>query len=170
MRLAVLVLLPALLSGFALSALAADEVPASAVTATTAVTAAAKKTAIKFAPMSNPFFAQPIELSGKLGDDRVVMHLQPKTEDRDSVEGSYLLPGSKRNKGGKILLAGEIGGNKLSMEESEDGVDVSGQWDGELSGKTIRGVWQSDDGKLTKDFVLELIEKKSGRKGRANKN
>lgn len=120
--------------------------------------------ATKFAPMSNPFFARPIELRGKLGDDKVVMHLQPKTEDMDSVEGSYQLPGSKRNKGNKILLAGEVGGNKLSMEESEDGVDVSGQWDGELSGKTIRGVWQSDDGKATKDFVLELLEKKSAQK------
>ncbi|MFZ6656133.1 hypothetical protein [Undibacterium sp. TJN19] len=111
----------------------------------------------RFAPMENPFFAQPIELRGKMGGEQIRMHLQPKTEDRDSVEGSYVVLSGKRNQGKKILLAGEVSGNKLSMEESEDGVDVSGQWDGELKGNTIRGIWQSDDGKISMDFVIELL-------------
>lgn len=109
------------------------------------------------APMSNPVFAKPQLLRGKLGKDTVQMQLQPKTEDIDSVEGSYIVLGGKRNHGNKILLAGEINANKLSMEESEDGVDVSGQWDGELTGTTLRGVWQSDDGKISQNFVLELV-------------
>ncbi len=164
MKFAGYVLIPLLLSGFASSVMATDEVQVTA-----AAASSAKIVTTKFAPMSNPFFAQAIALRGKLGDARVLMHLQPKTEDSDSVEGSYLLSGSQRNKANKairILLAGEVSGNKLSMEESEDGVDVSGQWDGELSGKTIRGVWQSDDGKVTKDFVLKLIENKAGHKNK----
>ncbi|MCU6433478.1 hypothetical protein LPB67_06740 [Undibacterium sp. Jales W-56] len=94
---------------------------------------------------------------GKLGDDVVQMRLQPKVEDIDSVEGDYLVIGSSRNKGNKILLAGEVTGDVLSMEESEDGIDVSGQWDGKLEGKILRGKWQSDDGKVVKDFVLEMM-------------
>lgn len=116
------------------------------------------------APMSNSFFARQLDLVGKLGEDKVRMHLQPKKEDRDSVEGTYLLPGSKRNNGNKILLAGEIAGNKISMEESEDGVDVFGQWDGELNGNIIRGTWQSDDGKTSKNFELELLPESSRKK------
>lgn len=108
-------------------------------------------------PMSNTLFAKKIQLQGKLGKDTVKMQLQPKLEDADSVEGSYLVHGAKRNHGNKILLAGEVNGNKLTMEESEDGVDVSGQWDGELQGHTIRGIWQSDDGKRSENFVLELV-------------
>lgn len=119
-----------------------------------------------FAPMSNPQFAKPVELRGKLGADKVTMHIQPKPEDRDSVEGNYVVAGGKRNHGNKILLAGEISGNKLSMEESEDGTDVSGQWDGELKDNVIRGVWQSDDGKVSKDFVLELIPPAKARKNK----
>ncbi|MFZ6672329.1 hypothetical protein [Undibacterium sp. Xuan67W] len=94
---------------------------------------------------------------GKLGDDTVQMRIQPKVEDIDSVEGDYLVIGSSRNKGNKILLAGEVTGDVLSMEESEDGVDVSGQWDGKLEGRVLRGKWQSDDGKVVKDFVLEMV-------------
>ena len=108
-------------------------------------------------PMSNPVFSKQIELRGKLGKDAVQMKLQPKLEDADSVEGSYLVQGGKRNHGNKILLAGEITGNKLTMEESEDGVDVSGQWDGELIGTSLRGTWQSDDGKRSESFALELV-------------
>ncbi|MFZ6730395.1 hypothetical protein ACO0LG_00530 [Undibacterium sp. Ji42W] len=139
------VVLPlSLLSGFAVQAHAEDK---------TEPTPTVKP---GFAPMSNPFFAGAIELRGVMGNDKIRMHLQPKTEDRDSVEGSYVVAGGKRNQGKKILLAGEVSKNKLSMEESEDGVDVSGQWDGELKDNVIRGVWQSDDGKVSKDFVLEL--------------
>lgn len=118
---------------------------------------AAPAQAQQTAPMSNPVFAQPVTLRGRLGGDVVQMQLQPKKEDMDSVEGSYFVFGGKRNHGNRILLAGEVSRNKVSMEESEDGVDVSGQWDGELNGTTFRGVWQSDDGKLSLDFSLELV-------------
>ena len=119
--------------------------------------ALAEQAVVSPAPAVVNIFSKPIQLRGKLGKDQVQMRLQPKLEDADSVEGSYIVAGGKRNGGQKILLAGEVSGNKLTMEESEDGVDVSGQWDGELHGHTLRGVWQSDDGKRSEDFVLELM-------------
>ncbi|MFZ6644168.1 hypothetical protein ACO0LO_00495 [Undibacterium sp. TJN25] len=97
-------------------------------------------------------FAAPVVLRGKLGNESVQMRLQPKLEDPDSVEGDYFVFG----KGSKILLAGEASGKALTMEESEDGIDVSGQWDGKLDGKTLRGTWVSDDGSISKEFVLDI--------------
>jgi len=157
MRFLRLVLLPlTLLSGFAVHAQAEDKSePVPAVKS-------------GFAPMSNPFFSGAIELRGTMGSDKIRMHIQPKPEDRDSVEGSYVVAGGKRNNGKQILLAGEVSKNKLSMEESEDGVDVSGQWDGELKDNVIRGVWQSDDGKVSKEFVLELLPPSKTRKVKAS--
>jgi hypothetical protein len=84
------------------------------------------------------------------------MHLQPKTEDRDSVEGSYVVvAGAQQSQ--KILLAGEVTADRLSMEESVDGTDVSGQWDGDLQGQTVRGIWLSADGNVRQDFTLEIV-------------
>lgn len=125
--------------------------------ATLCQSALAEQAVVSPTPGAASIFSKPLQLRGKLGKDQVQMRLQPKLEDADSVEGSYMVAGGKRNSGQKILLAGEVSGNKLTMEESEDGVDVSGQWDGELQGHTLRGVWQSDDGKRSEDFVLELI-------------
>ena len=107
--------------------------------------------------VTTPIFKEAQRWRGKLGEDVVEMRLQPKLEDIDSVEGDYIVFGGNRNKGNKILLAGEVNGTTLSMEESEDGIDVSGQWDGKLEGKILRGKWQSDDGKTIKDFILELM-------------
>jgi hypothetical protein len=108
------------------------------------------------APMSNPLFAQPVELSGTLGGQKVRMHLQPKADEIDSVEGDYLTPAGERNAGKRILLAGEIAQNKFSLEESEDGKDVSGQWDVDVQGDQIRGVWLSADGSVSQDFNLQI--------------
>ncbi|MBK1890979.1 hypothetical protein Undi14_13135 [Undibacterium sp. 14-3-2] len=106
--------------------------------------------------MSNPVFARAIELRGQLGAKHVRMHLQPKTEDRDSVEGSYVVvAGAPQSQ--KILLAGEVTADRLSMEESVDGTDVSGQWDGDLQGQTVRGIWLSADGNVRQDFTLEIV-------------
>ena len=104
--------------------------------------------------MVNPLFASPIELRGKLGVRPIRMYLRPKTEDRDSVEGSYIV---ERQSSHKILLAGEVTLDKLSMEESVDGKDVSGQWDGNVQGNVVRGVWESADGSIQQEFSLELF-------------
>jgi len=117
--------------------------------------------------MSNPVFARAIELRGHLGAKQVRMHLQPKTEDRDSVEGSYVIvAGSQQSQ--KILLAGEVTAERLSMEESVDGTDVSGQWDGDLVGQTVRGIWLSADGNVRQDFTLEIVDTESPKKNEKN--
>ncbi|WP_423681658.1 MULTISPECIES: hypothetical protein [unclassified Undibacterium] len=113
--------------------------------------------------MSNPVFARAIELRGYLGAKQVRMQLQPKTEDRDSVEGSYIVvAGAQQSQ--KILLAGEVTADRLSMEESVDGTDVSGQWDGDLAGQTVRGIWLSADGNVRQDFTLEIVDTESLKK------
>lgn len=115
--------------------------------------------------MSNPVFARAIELRGNLGAKQVRMHLQPKTEDRDSVEGSYIIvAGSQQSQ--KILLAGEVTADRLSMEESVDGTDVSGQWDGDLVGHTVHGIWLSADGNVRQDFALEIVDTESPKKAK----
>jgi hypothetical protein len=105
-------------------------------------------------------FSKPVVLRGNLGNDQVEMQLRPKLDEPDSVEGSYIVFNGKRNHGNKIVVAGEVSGTKVTMEESEDGVDVCGQWDGALHGTNFRGVWQSDDGKTKLDFNLEISKMK----------
>lgn len=107
----------------------------------------------------NPVFSRPLELRGYLGDVPVLMYLRPKTEDVDSVEGHYRVqPHKAQHLSGKpVLLAGEVSGNRLSMEESDDGKEVSGQWDGELQDGVIRGVWLSADERVQRHFELHLI-------------
>lgn len=105
-------------------------------------------------------FSKPVVLRGSLGSDQVEMQLRPKLDEPDSVEGSYIVFNGKRNHGNKIVVAGEVSGTKVTMEESEDGVDVCGQWDGVLHGSNFRGVWQSDDGQTKLDFNLEISKMK----------
>jgi len=96
---------------------------------------------------------EPITLRGTLGNDRVQMTLRAKT-DGSGVEGDYFIFGSGWR---QILLAGEIEGNDMFLEESENGTDVSGHWDGTMSGDTISGTWQPAGGSGLKQFILKLM-------------
>jgi len=49
-------------------------------------------------------------------------------------------------------------GDSLLMEESENGTDVSGQWEGRQEGGEVRGIWQSADGAISKQFVLRPVD------------
>jgi hypothetical protein len=42
------------------------------------------------------------------------------------------------------------------MEESVNGKDVSGQWEGHRQGQSITGTWSSADGAVIKPFALQL--------------
>lgn len=92
-----------------------------------------------------------VVLRGTLGDQKIQMSLQPKP-DEDGLEGTYFVFGQTQ----KILLAGEVQDNDLVMEESRNGKDVSGQWEGSLQGDTISGTWTAPDGSDSKPFVLKL--------------
>jgi hypothetical protein len=98
--------------------------------------------------------SKPLALRGTLGDAMVQFNLAPKADVDGGFEGNYFLFGHSQ----KILLAGEADGDDLFFEESENGTDVSGQWEGKLSGDSFSGTWLSADGAVTKPFSLKAIE------------
>lgn len=98
-------------------------------------------------------FVQGVSLRGTLGSSMVQIDLRTKEEFEDGIEGDYFLFGQSHT----ILLAGEIEGNELFLEESVNGKDVSGQWNGKMAGDTIVGEWQSADGMTHKPFSLRIV-------------
>ena len=98
--------------------------------------------------------AKPVTLRGKLGDQAIQVHLHLKEQIDEGIEGDYFLFGRTQ----KILLAGEVDNNTLSMEESENGTDISGQWDGKIDGNMIRGTWTSADASVTKPFEVAAVD------------
>jgi hypothetical protein len=105
---------------------------------------------IASAPVAQGMFSRPVVLTGTLGTQRIEANIRPKAEIDEGIEGEYFVFGQSR----KILLAGELEGEDVFMEESENGTDVSGQWEGKRAGGEIRGTWSSPDGAVTKPFVL----------------
>jgi hypothetical protein len=103
------------------------------------------------AVVSGPF-ARPLTLRGKLGEKSIQMRLRPKPQADEGLEGEYFYFG----RSAKILLAGEAEGDDLVMEESENGTDVSGQWEGKRQGDSLRGTWTSADGTETRPFDLHI--------------
>jgi hypothetical protein len=97
--------------------------------------------------------AQPATLRGTLGTQPVQMHLQLKVPADEGVEGNYFLFGQTH----KILLAGETDNDVLALEESENGSDISGLWDGKIAGRSVRGTWSSADGSVSKPFELTVV-------------
>jgi hypothetical protein len=98
-------------------------------------------------------FVKPVALRGTLGSDQVQVNLRAKEEFEDGIEGYYFVFGSSQ----KVLLAGEIEGEDLFLEESANGIDVSGQWEGKMAGDVISGEWQSADGKVSKPFQVRIV-------------
>lgn len=98
-------------------------------------------------------FVKPVALRGTLGSEQIQVNLRTKAEFEDGIEGDYFVFGSSQN----ILLAGEIEGEELFLEESVNGKDVSGQWEGKMVGDVISGEWQSVDGKISKPFQLRIV-------------
>jgi hypothetical protein len=107
-------------------------------------------------------FSRPVLLRGTLGDTQIQMKLQPKADPAEGIEGEYIVFG----RSGHILLAGETESGGLLMEESENGTDVSGQWEGQQDGGAVRGTWQSADGSVSKPFALTAVEPASPARGR----
>jgi hypothetical protein len=105
-------------------------------------------------PAAGGIFARPVVLRGTLGEAQIQMKLQPKADPAEGIEGEYIVFG----RSGHILLAGETESSGLLMEESENGTDVSGQWEGQQDGAAVRGTWQSADGSVSKPFVLSPVD------------
>lgn len=98
-------------------------------------------------------FLKPVVLRGTLGDAQIQVTLRTKQEFEDGVDGEYFLFGHSL----RILLAGEVEGDEVVLEESENGTDVSGQWAGKIAGDAITGEWQSANGEITKPFQLRIV-------------
>ncbi len=140
---------------------------------TGSVAPVAAPVAVSSAPV---IFQKPVALRGTVGDVQIQVNLRPKEEIDEGHEGEYFIFGNSH----KILLAGEIEKDGvLFMEESVNGTDISGQWDGKLEGDVLAGTWMSADGSLTKPFSLKIISQakplqkqtssKAGQKGVASK-
>lgn len=122
--------------------------PLNSVAADTTSAAAARPSAAVIG-----FFAKPVALRGTLGDVAVQVRLRVKEDFAEGLEGEYFRFGRSQ----KILLAGEMDTDGMFIEESENGTDISGQWEGKIEGDTIRGTWTSADGDITKPFVLNVL-------------
>lgn len=117
------------------------------------VSAQAQQTAIASpaaAATLQELLRKPVVLRGTLGADQIQLRLQPKT-DEDGLEGSYFIFGQ----GGQVLLAGEVEQDDLMMEESHNGKDVSGQWEGSYKNGVLSGTWSTLDGSVSKPFALK---------------
>lgn len=83
----------------------------------------------------NPAFAHYPQYRGTLGGRHIVLRIGVKPDDADGLNGEYqYLPN-----GPVILIAGDRDGKTLTLEESDDGTEISGQWVG----------FFADDGSLT---------------------
>lgn len=92
-------------------------------------------------------------LRGTLGSEPVQMHLRLKPND-EGVEGDYFVFGQ----GQKILLAGEFDKDGFWMEESANGTDVSGQWEGERRGNVLSGTWRGANPSDERPFILNVVK------------
>jgi hypothetical protein len=92
-----------------------------------------------------PAFARYPRYEGMLDGRRIVLRIGVNPDDPEELNGEYqFLPD-----GPVVLIAGGRDGNNLTLEESDDGTEISGQWvgfyatDGSLSGERMN-VDQSD--------------------------
>jgi hypothetical protein len=115
--------------------------------------AQAQTTSTTVGAVPAPAFSKPLVLRGTLGDSQIQVNLRPKADVGDGYEGDYFVFGTSP----RILLAGDLDGEELVLEESENGTDISGQWEGKRSGDTISGTWQSVDGSMKKPFNIKLL-------------
>jgi len=103
-------------------------------------------------------FASAPVFRGELGELTIQVSLRQKEDMREGLEGEYFVFGRSQ----KILLAGEFDRDgAIFLEESENGQNVSGQWEGNFDGDTFRGVWSSSDGSVEKPFTLKLVPLKT---------
>ena len=116
----------------------------------------ADASSIKALSAASKIFASPVYMRGTLGNLRITMYLQPHADYEDSVQGNYSVFGKTE----KIMLAGELQGDELSLEESVNGRDVSGQWSGRLDGVVFRGTWYSDDQSRSLPFEVTIFKSK----------
>ena len=81
---------------------------------------------------------------GTIGQQQVEMQLLLDPNSADSVHGWYAVAGD--HKKAHVLLAGELEDEALSMEESINGVDVSGHFNAVITAQSFSGEWSDSNG------------------------
>ena len=140
------------------SGVPAAEQEISSRTATEPKSESARKAADKAAADAASLFSKPVVFSGTLGDMAIQLTVRPKEIIDEGLEGEYFVFGRSQ----KILLAGELEDDRIFLEESENGTNISGQWEGKLRADAVQGTWMSADGAVSKPFELKLIRSSAG--------
>lgn len=95
---------------------------------------------------------------GALGEQTIQLTLRSHAEFSGRAQGEYFIFGHGRI----IYLAGDIDSDRLWMEESENGTDVSGEWQLKVmtrqSEKYLMGTWQDAEGKNQKEVQLKSLK------------
>jgi hypothetical protein len=90
---------------------------------------------------------------GMLGEKQIELRIARQTEIEESVEGSYIVFGEPDT----IAVVGEFEGPEFVLEESHNGVDVSGAWSGRIDGDRLYGNWSNGDDSVQLSFDLRRI-------------
>jgi hypothetical protein len=94
---------------------------------------------------------------GTLGPNSIELVLKLDETAEDSVDGWYVPLGVAPSPANRVLVAGEFEKNALSMEESRNGVDVSGTWSATLSDGALTGTWSDAEGESEMPVMLKRI-------------
>jgi hypothetical protein len=94
---------------------------------------------------------------GTLGATTIELVLTLDTTAEDSVDGWYVPVGVAPSPANRVLVAGEFEMDALSMEESHNGVDVSGTWSATVSKGGIDGTWSDAEGEHEMPVMLKRM-------------
>ncbi len=92
---------------------------------------------------------------GTFGSNAIEMTLTEDQDAEDSVHGWYVLLDSGHPE--RVQLAGEWEDDTLTMEESRNGIDVSGSWSAIFSDDGFTGQWSDINGEHATDIVLHRV-------------
>jgi hypothetical protein len=90
---------------------------------------------------------------GTLGGKNVQAIIDVEAGAEQSLTGTYFVFGE----GTTVLLAGEFENDDLYLEESRDGKNVSGVWNGKIRGEHLVGTWSEDGDKAEVPFDLTRV-------------
>jgi hypothetical protein len=92
---------------------------------------------------------------GTFGSNTIEMTLTQDKDAEDSVHGWYVILGSANPE--RVQLAGEWEDDTLSMEESRNGIDVSGSWSAIFNDDGFAGQWSDINGEHATDIALHRV-------------
>lgn len=107
------------------------------------------------APLApNPEFAHFPRYTGTLGARSIVLRLGKKTDDPTGVHGEYEFVDT----GQVVLVAGDLEGDVLEIEDSSDGHEISGNWVGRFAPDgSLAGDRMNPDDSAPQPFLLHPL-------------